>query len=419
MTWQNASAAPGRDLTRADLPYVDLAAEGGDPTGSQSVSSRLNDMIAEMLAGTRPTLPIRLAGRFLSTAPIVIDRTGVTVDPTTGLGKQIRLFGDGAQSSQIYSSHAGACIDYRGGSDVSVHSMLRMSGLGLYGNNRLAGSIGLKLDNIAYFNISDLDVSLFEYGIDATDMLSGCIDSCHLRLNNKGFRFQYANLSRPNAIVLKNLVVTGNRTYGGHIVGGSNITFLGGSVEGNGIGLTLADTAGWGIKAEEMCVEGGVGLAIYGTYFEANNGRADLDLVQAAGLSRHMVSGATFNRLSSTAYTTYNILLSAGTNSVVTVAGCGFRTFGTYVENSGRPHCAGPTFGFANGGGNYFASFTRAEVWAPTRHNNTPTAFLGTAASRAGQLVSVTDGDSGSPCLAMSDGTNWRRIVLGATISAT
>ena len=34
-----------------------------------------------------------------------------------------------------------------------------------------------------------------------------------------------------------------------------------------------------------------------------------------------------------------------------------------------------------------------------------------------GQLVYFSDGDSGSPCLSMHDGSTWRRIVLGATIS--
>lgn len=41
------------------------------------------------------------------------------------------------------------------------------------------------------------------------------------------------------------------------------------------------------------------------------------------------------------------------------------------------------------------------------------------AASNYGALVFVTDGDAGSPCLAVSDGGSWLRISLGASISAT
>ena len=37
------------------------------------------------------------------------------------------------------------------------------------------------------------------------------------------------------------------------------------------------------------------------------------------------------------------------------------------------------------------------------------------ANSPAGRLRYVTNGDSGNPCLAVGDGSSWRRIVLGAT----
>lgn len=41
------------------------------------------------------------------------------------------------------------------------------------------------------------------------------------------------------------------------------------------------------------------------------------------------------------------------------------------------------------------------------------------AASYYGHLIAVTDGDAGALCLAVSDGGTWKRIALGATISAT
>lgn len=34
-------------------------------------------------------------------------------------------------------------------------------------------------------------------------------------------------------------------------------------------------------------------------------------------------------------------------------------------------------------------------------------------------MISVTDGDAGSPCIAVSDGGTWRRIALGAAVSVT
>ena len=39
------------------------------------------------------------------------------------------------------------------------------------------------------------------------------------------------------------------------------------------------------------------------------------------------------------------------------------------------------------------------------------------SAGTAGRIVFCTDGDGGSKCLAVDDGTNWKRVALGATVS--
>jgi len=46
-------------------------------------------------------------------------------------------------------------------------------------------------------------------------------------------------------------------------------------------------------------------------------------------------------------------------------------------------------------------------------------AELPAAAGNDGRLVYCTNGDAGQPCLALSNGTAWKRIALGATVSAT
>ncbi|GAB3430230.1 hypothetical protein [Flindersiella endophytica] len=55
--------------------------------------------------------------------------------------------------------------------------------------------------------------------------------------------------------------------------------------------------------------------------------------------------------------------------------------------------------------------FTRA-----TRLHPYTVATLPAAAGAPGALIHVGDGDDGRPCLAMSDGTSWRRVPLGAAI---
>ena len=46
-----------------------------------------------------------------------------------------------------------------------------------------------------------------------------------------------------------------------------------------------------------------------------------------------------------------------------------------------------------------------------------PTSSLLSGSFTAGQLVYCSDGDGGNPCLAVYDGSSFKRIVLGATIS--
>ena len=44
---------------------------------------------------------------------------------------------------------------------------------------------------------------------------------------------------------------------------------------------------------------------------------------------------------------------------------------------------------------------------------------LPAAADSTGKLVYVSNGATGSPCLAYSNGTNWLRITLGAAVAAS
>ena len=44
-------------------------------------------------------------------------------------------------------------------------------------------------------------------------------------------------------------------------------------------------------------------------------------------------------------------------------------------------------------------------------------AGLPAAAANRGKLVYVSNGASGAPCLAYSNGTNWLRVLLGAAVA--
>lgn len=55
----------------------------------------------------------------------------------------------------------------------------------------------------------------------------------------------------------------------------------------------------------------------------------------------------------------------------------------------------------------------------PKTGNTFAVADLPAAASNVGRVVYVTNGSAGSPCAAISNGTAWKVIALGATVSAT
>jgi len=46
-------------------------------------------------------------------------------------------------------------------------------------------------------------------------------------------------------------------------------------------------------------------------------------------------------------------------------------------------------------------------------------AGLPAASLHTGKMVYVSNGATGSPCLAYSNGTSWLRVLLGAAVSAT
>ncbi len=57
-------------------------------------------------------------------------------------------------------------------------------------------------------------------------------------------------------------------------------------------------------------------------------------------------------------------------------------------------------------------AFDQAEVLPTFAVAGLPAAALST-----GKIVHVSDGATGDPCLAYSDGTNWLRITLGAAVA--
>ena len=58
------------------------------------------------------------------------------------------------------------------------------------------------------------------------------------------------------------------------------------------------------------------------------------------------------------------------------------------------------------------------EAKQPRAGNSFEIATVPDADVNDGRVIYVSDGSEGSPCAAISDGTNWKVLALGATIAA-
>jgi hypothetical protein len=56
-------------------------------------------------------------------------------------------------------------------------------------------------------------------------------------------------------------------------------------------------------------------------------------------------------------------------------------------------------------------------AYQPLTGNTFNVAGVPAAADNVGRVIYVTDGSAGNPCAAISDGTNWKVLALGATIA--
>jgi hypothetical protein len=172
---------------------------------------------------------------------------------------------------------------------------------------------------------------------------------CEIRFNNQGV-FARRNpvaqpaSTRPNNWVLVQCGIGSNAVYGAQWVGASTISMLGGIIATNGQGANPGQT-GFGVTFRDCGYEGGVGPNFVGTYFEDNNGIADV-IIEALGQDKitsciYNFIGCSFNRISKTYFAVNSISANFGDPSLsgsqqLNVIGCSFKPLGDYIPKSGR-----------------------------------------------------------------------------------
>lgn len=194
-------------------------------------------------------------------------------------------------------------------------------------------------------------------------------------------------------------------TIDGTLIGGTTPAAISGTTGTFSGNLTLS--AG-NIKTGNFTIDGTVATSVAefvsgnatlsGMRFRdsGNNVLGDL-LWSSNSLSVRSSTSATMSTLTTSAFT-----LSAGISQTIT-SGNLTLSAGNVALTSGSLTVAGTTR-IASTGIYHLPSYTVAGI---------------PAAGTAGRAAYVSNGDAGSPCLAIDNGTNWLRVTLGATISAT
>jgi len=273
------------------------------------------------------------AGIYKITNGLTINNSGDTSDTF-----KASMYGDSSSSARIHGA-AGSydMLTITGGTGAGVESHQVIRGL-FFVKEDFVGSC-IAGDNLAFLSLEDVSCFNANYSFYATDVLSSVFYNCVFRQSTIGMRAEYNNFSYPNALTMVGCVIGNCRDAGVWITGGTTFNMFGGSVESNGI--DGSSSTKFGVLLNNSGVQGSISGNFSGVYFENNVGTADIWLANSAQPAAASISGCSFARVSSSYYTTNNIYVEtsgSGVSQSVSVAGCGFKYFNTYVPNSGRKY---------------------------------------------------------------------------------
>ena len=267
----------------------------------------------------------------------------------TALGV-VNFEGAGRTATVINHSGASSLFSVTGhGTAVEGQTKdIRLSGMTLLGVGT-AGSTAVGYTLVSFPHFEDLDIQGFDYAYYLQDVDHVSFDACVARFNLHGLFTRknpvpVANSTMPNQYTFNECHWGANAYYGLFNGGGSAWAFSGGSIESNGGSDSVN---GFGLRCENCAYEGGSVVAMNGTYVESNNGLADIILLQTSASAlvsaTYNFNGVTFNRASSTSFSTNTILTNFAAvasvgQQIVNLNGCAFKSFGAYSPSAGRPY---------------------------------------------------------------------------------
>ena len=330
---KETATVTGRWLRQID-GNIDVTWFGAKGDGVTNCDAAFDAAAVVSMATNRPFyMP---AGSYVRTTTTVFN---VASKPSDEFEVSYSIIGDGSGVTEIlWNGAAGfAPFQLQGGTGAGVHHDATIKGFKVNSVVGLVG-VGLLLDNVSKALFEDFFTLEMNIGVYASDTLSCSFKSCSFIFGNVGVEATRTNFSHPNAISFYSCIFGNNRQWAMIVYGGSNINLFGGSVEGNGINGVGNDRGGVFLLGNPG-QEGGCAFASYGTYWEAQDGLADLFVDPGAEPFTLKLDGCTFSRVSSAVFTTHHILVSqaAGEGTVnLVVDGTAFKSFNDYVPNASR-----------------------------------------------------------------------------------
>lgn len=140
------------------------------------------------------------------------------------------------------------------------------------------GGHGLQVKNIAHWTMENVFIYAFKTGFETEDCLTMSFHHCIWRWNWYGILGLPQNLSSsPNAWSFYGCVIGKSYNQGMEITNPGQLTYVGGTVEGNAHTLSGGEAQGFGVKiVDDGTAPVGRGATFIGTYLAGNNELADL-----------------------------------------------------------------------------------------------------------------------------------------------
>lgn len=253
--------------------------------------------------------------------------------------RRLSIEGDAPGSTYlIYNgSQSTPALTIKGGQGGGIYIRAEFKNFRLWrslGLTRYLGT-GISMVGAAVYTFTNVDLGIFNTGLDARDTLYGTFRNCDFSGNNQGVYMSLTSRSSPNSILFDRCMFGGCKVRGAYIISGGSVEFRGCTFEGIG-----TDGTGQALLYQGGPHEAGMGLTVDSCYFENNFVQFDLEISNGTAYSgTHIIKGNSFNRpnLARAPSSGSVNLYSATATMRVLMQSNGFKGFNNYVANSSRP----------------------------------------------------------------------------------